>query len=89
MGALFDEGPVVAAAVPKTGAKVEGEILAVVLDSKATPFSQGSTVLNSRRAKEFVVASTLTRSITYALPFFANVPGTFFQTQHIKWRQLQ
>ena len=89
MGALFDEGPVVAAAVPETGAKVEGEILAVVLDSKATPFSQGSTVLNSRRAKEFVVASTLTRSITYALPFFANVPGTFFQTQHIKWRQLQ
>ena len=38
-----------------------------------------STVLNPRRAKEFVVPSTLTRYIMGAALFFADVPGTFFQ----------
>ena len=42
-------------------------------------------MLNPRRAKEFVVPSTLTRCITRAALFFKNVPGTFFNaTHHVK-----
>ena len=41
-----------------------------------------STVLNARRAKEFVVPSTLTRCIGYFALYGANVPGTFFNTTH-------
>ena len=39
-------------------------------------------MLNPRRAKEFVVPSTLTRCITRAALFFKNVPGTFFNATH-------
>ena len=41
-----------------------------------------STVLNPRRAKEFVVPSTLIQCITRAALFFKNVPGTFFNATH-------
>ena len=40
------------------------------------------TVLNPRRAKEFVVPSTLTRCIAYFALYRANVPGTFFNATH-------
>ena len=39
-------------------------------------------MLNPRRAKEFVVPSTLTRRIAYFALFLANVPGTFFNARH-------
>ena len=39
-------------------------------------------MLNPRRAKEFVVPSTLIRCITRAALFFKNVPGTFFNATH-------
>ena len=39
-------------------------------------------MLNPRRAKEFVVPSTLRRCIAYFALFFKNVPGTFFNATH-------
>ena len=39
-------------------------------------------MLNPRRAKEFVVPSTLRRCITRAALSFKNVPGTFFNATH-------
>ena len=41
-----------------------------------------STVLNPRRAKEFVAPSTLTRCMVYFALYGANVPGTFFNARH-------